>query len=287
MKRTDYSRDERAVIEEGPTPEGFRLLRKTVYRHYRDNGRDLPWRKTREPYQILLSEVMLQQTQVDRVLQKYERFIEAFPDFPSLAGASLRDILYLWQGLGYNRRAVALKTISETVVLRHNGEIPPRLNDLVALPGIGHATACAVLAFAFNRPVVFIETNIRRVFIHFFFRGRERIRDAEILPLVDETLDRINPREWYYALMDYGAMLKKQVPNPNKKSAHYQRHPPFEGSSRQLRGRVLKVLLSRPNVTEEEMGSTLKVELRRIRECLDELEKEGFAMKRGKKYSIP
>lgn len=286
MKKTFVLRGEEGIFEKNPTPEGLRRFRKILYRYYRKEGRDLPWRNTENPYHILVSEVMLQQTQVERVLTKYNQFISAFPDYSSLGKASLKDVLAVWQGMGYNRRAVALKKIAETIVAKFAGETPTRLEDLISLPGIGHATASAVVAFAFNEPAVFIETNIRRVFIHFFFRKRDRVSDAEILPLVERTLDRKNPREWYFALMDYGAMLKKSVPNPNKKSAHHQRQAPFEGSMRQLRGRVLKLLLDKPGATERDISLFLKVDPDNVKECLHQLAREGFIVKSGRRYQI-
>ena len=286
MKKTFILRDEEGIFEKGPTPEGLRRFRKILYRYYRKEGRDLPWRNTENPYHILVSEVMLQQTQVERVLKKYNQFISAFPDYFSLGEASLKEVLLVWQGMGYNRRAVALKKTAETIVMKYGGETPNRVEDLTLLPGIGHATASAVIAFAFNEPAVFIETNIRRVLIHFFFRDRDRVRDADILPLVERTLDRKNPRDWYYALMDYGAMLKKRVPNPNKKSAHHQKQPPFAGSMRQLRGRVLKLLLDKPGATEQDISSQLKVEPEYVRECIHQLAGEGFIVKSGRRYQI-
>jgi A/G-specific adenine glycosylase len=286
MKKTDILHDEEGIFEKGPTPEGFRRFRKILYRYYREKGRDLPWRNTEDPYHILISEIMLQQTQVERVLTKYDQFISAFPDFPSLAKSHLKDVLAVWQGMGYNRRAVALKKTAETIVSKFDGETPSRLEDLTSLPGIGHATASAVVAFAFNEPAVFIETNIRRVFIHFFFKDRDRVRDADILPLVERTLDRNKPRDWYYALMDYGAMLKRSVPNPNRKSAHHQKQPPFAGSMRQLRGRVLKLLLDKPGATERDISLLLKVDPDNVKECLHQLAREGFIVKSGRRHQI-
>lgn len=287
MKRKSYSLDDEIlIIERGATPDGFRLFRKAVYGYYRESGRDLPWRRTRNPYRILVSEVMLQQTQVERVIEKFGQFIEAFPDFAALAGATFKDVFTVWQGLGYNRRAAAIRKIAERVVSEYGGEMPRRLEDLMTLPGIGHATAASIVTFAFNEPAVFIETNIRRVFIHFFFRDRESVRDADIMPLVEKTLDRKNPRDWYYALMDYGAVLKKHVPNPNRRSAHHQRQPPFENSSRQLRGRVLKLLLDTPAATEKEISLLLEVEHEIVKRCLRKLMKEGFIVKSGRRFAI-
>ena len=191
------------------TAATIRTFRNTIYDHYHRHGRDLPWRRTRNPYRVLVSEIMLQQTQVDRVIEKYGLFLSSFPDFQTLAAASVKDVLRLWQGLGYNRRALGLKALAERVVTQHRGRLPSDPDKLIALPGIGKYTAGAVGAFAFNKPVVFMDTNIRRVFIHTFFKDQDLIEDAHILPLVEQTLDASDPRSWYNALMDYGAMLAK------------------------------------------------------------------------------
>ena len=228
---------------------------------------------------------MLQQTQVERVLGKYPEFIKIFPDFHSLSRASLRKLLRVWHGMGYNRRAIALTEIAKRVVKDFNRVLPDSVDLLATFPGIGMTTASAVCAFAFNQPTVFIETNIRRVFIHFFFRDRDEVRDSEILPLVEKTMDKRNPREWYYALMDYGAILKKQYPNPNKRSAHYQKQTPFAGSNRQIRGKILKAIIDRPK-TLMEIQHAIKKEPGQIRRVLTQLQKDGFLIKKGKGYSI-
>jgi len=274
------ARDRRALgasAEEGVTTRGTTgRFRKIIYRYYRDEGRSLPWRETDDPYRILASEFMLQQTQVERVKGKYEAFLAAFPDWQTLAEAALPDVLTLWQGLGYNRRALSLHRAANHVVGEWKGRLPGDPDLLQTLPGVGAATAGAVAAFAFNRPAVFLETNIRRVFIHFFFPSRIGITDGEILPLVDQTLDRGRPRRWYYALMDYGAMLQKIVANPNRRSAHYQRQAPFEGSDRQVRSRALRILLAGPGMTEGELLGKLSVERGRAKKVVDALRREGF-----------
>ena len=223
-----------------------RQFRGIIYRHYRAHKRAMPWRQTKNPYHILVSEIMLQQTQVDRVMGKYGEFLAKFPDFETLARAPWPEVLAIWQGLGYNRRALALKRLAQGVMENWGGTLPTSAEDLRSLPGIGPATAGALLAFAFAQPVAFIETNIRRVFLHFFFADREGVTDREILPLVEETLDRKRVRDWYYALMDYGAELKGSFPNPNRRSAHYARQSPFAGSNREVRGFILKKLLEEP-----------------------------------------
>lgn len=268
------------------SPVEIERFRNTISDYYQSHGRKLPWRNTRKPYHILVSEIMLQQTQVERVLGKYKQFLSAFPDFASLALAPLRDVLSVWQGMGYNRRAIALKCIAVEVTTYYNGILPSSEELLLRLPGIGKATASSIAAFAFNKPSVFIETNIRRVFIHFFFNDRENIRDADILPIVEKTLDTANPREWYYALMDYGSLLKKTIQNPNRKSTHYKRQESFEGSRRQLRGKMLREILSNPSVTESSLVKQTRQSPETISEVLRQLQKEGFIKKRGKRFVV-
>jgi len=230
-----------------PTPEGeIAAFREVVLGYYRDHGRDLPWRRTTDPYAVLVSEVMLQQTQVPRVIPKYEAFIAGFPDVHSLAEAPLADVLQLWSGLGYNRRAKSLKAAAEVIVSEHGGRVPDTVEGLTSLPGIGYATAAQVLAFAFGIGVPFLETNVRSVILHHFFADAEQVPDAALLPLVQATLDEDDPRTWYWALMDYGTYLKRALPNPSRRSAHHTRQGRFEGSSRQLRGWLLRELTARP-----------------------------------------
>lgn len=268
------------------TPFSVRNFRNIIYRHYHENPRKLKWRMTSNPYRILVSEIMLQQTQVERVSAKYKEFIRRFPSFKSLKRSSLRDILEVWQGMGYNRRAVALKRIAETVISDFRGRLPSAEDELIKLPGIGKYTASAILAFAFNKPTAFIETNIRRVFIHFFFQRRALVRDSEILPLIEKTLDRSNPREWYYALMDFGVMLKRKTENPNKRSAHYRKQSPFQGSNRQVRGMILRLLLRKPDITESEIICELKSDPEKIKENLSVLQHEGFVWRKGKRFNV-
>ncbi|MFX1353574.1 MAG: A/G-specific adenine glycosylase, partial [Promethearchaeota archaeon] len=186
---------------------------------------------------------MLQQTQTSRVAEKFLEFIDKYPNFNALANAQINDILKIWQGLGYNRRALALKNIAETVVNNYDSKLPEDINILKSFPQIGHNTASSIITFAFNIPTVFIETNIRRVYIHFFFQDKKLISDKEILELVEKTLDTSNPRDWYYALMDYGVMLKRRYPELHKKSTNYRKQTKFKGSSREIRGKVLKLIL--------------------------------------------
>jgi len=240
---------------------------------------------TRDPYHTLVSEVMLQQTQTKRVEEKYLQFLTAFPDFASLAQAPLKKILKVWQGLGYNRRTILLKKISRRVMDEFNGRLPLSDKVLMKLPGIGRATASAIIAFAFNKPAVVIETNIRTVFIHFFFEDKDDVNDREIIPLVEKTLDRSNPRKWYFALMDYGAMLKKRYKNPSRRSSHYKRQTPFKGSNRQIRGMILRMLLAKPS-SEHEIIISIMEEREKVKINLNQLQKEGFIKRNGKRFSI-
>lgn len=275
-----------AIQKKGLTSSEVRKFQGMIYCYYREHGRKLPWRMTQNPYHILVSEIMLQQTQVQRVTGKYEQFTKIFPDFSSLARAPLRLVVMEWQGLGYNRRAIALKQIAQRVIEEFHGNLPSAVETLITFPGIGRATACAISAFAFHIPTVFIETNIRRVFIHSFFHDKTNITDAEILPLVEKTIDTSNPRQWYYALMDYGVMLNQKYENFNRRSAHYQRQSPFQGSNRQVRGMILKALAGASSVSEPEMVQKLQISKEKLTSNLVQLEKEGFIKKKGKRFTL-
>jgi A/G-specific adenine glycosylase len=268
------------------TTKEIKAFQGKIYGYYRLHSRDFPWRRTTNPYNIVVSEIMLQQTQVERVHGKYLEFINAFPDFDTLARASQKDVLALWQGLGYNRRALALKRLAENVVSMHGGTLPRDVEALSSLPGIGKTTAGEILAFAFNIPSVFIETNIRRVFIHEFFDGEDDVKDREILPLVEATVNEENPREWYWALMDYGSMLKRNVVNPNRRSAHYTRQTPFEGSDRRIRGLVVKRLLNHMPLSAERLVEETGVGLDHLKRILAGLVGEGFIREDNGLYKI-
>jgi A/G-specific adenine glycosylase len=222
-------------------------FQKIVSDYYVSHGRhDLPWRKALsdgsfDPYRILVSEVMLQQTQVPRVIPKFTEFVAVFPNFKTLASSSLADVLRMWSGLGYNRRAKFLWQTAQIVSSAYSGELPRTSDELVQLPGIGTNTAGALLAYAYNLPSVFIETNVRTVFIYHFFADQETVDDRDILELVAATLPD-DFRSWYWALMDYGTHLKQTVGNLNKLSRHYAVQSKFAGSKRQLRGSVLRLL---------------------------------------------
>lgn len=258
---------------------GFQEL---VWDYYRDHRREMPWRQDPNPYWVVVSEVMLQQTQVSRVLEKFPQFINQFSSFEELASAKTSDVITAWQGLGYNRRALNLQKLAQTI----DGKLPQDPTGLVKLPGIGPGTAGSIAAFAFDAPVVFIETNIRRVFIHHFFEDQEGIDDKQLLPLVEEALDREHPREWYYALMDYGTHLAKTVPNPNRRSKHHVIQSKFEGSDRQIRGAILRALINKSSNETQLIKQTQCSDVERFNKIIQALLKEGFIEQRTNLYHL-
>lgn len=280
-------------------------FKKTIHTFYRKNRRDLPWRtkkgKTKiDPYHVIVSEFMLQQTQVSRVIPKFEVFIKKFPTIETLARAPLRNVISLWQGLGYNRRAKFLHESAKVIVNNHKGIIPRNIDDLESLPGVGPYIARAVSTFAYNQPEVFIETNIRTVFIHEFFsrpaRGgvpvgggggsKKGIHDKEILGYVTTTLDQKNPREWYYALMDYGSHLKREGKDANARSVHYVKQSKFQGSDRQIRGQILKQLVDKKHISLPGLQKLIGGDSGRLQVQLKNLVYEKLVTKQGNFYKI-
>lgn len=236
-----------------------------------------------DPYKIMVSEIMLQQTQVPRVIPKYRDFLNLFPTVESLAGASLGDVMRVWNGLGYNRRAKFLWQAAQVVSSQYQGVFPREQKALMALPGIGINTAGAILAYAFNKPVVFIETNIRTVFIHHFFADTPQVDDKEIALLVRGTLDEHHAREWYWALMDYGSYLKQTVGNKSRTSKGYVKQSKFTGSNRQLRGALIRTLLTRPHTVEELQAAFID---ERLSSTLAQLVAEGLVQEDAGRFSI-
>lgn len=257
------------------TPEEIETFRSTVYGFYHKNRREFPWRDTTDPYAILVSEIMLQQTQVERVREKYVSFLARFPSVSALAQASLAEVLIAWQGLGYNRRAKFLHGAAQQLLEHRGGEVPPSLEALIALPGIGHNTAAAICAYAFNLPVVYVETNIRTTYIHHFFEGTDAVSDADILALVSQTLDAHNPRGWYSALMDYGTFLKETIPGLNERSKHYTKQSPFKGSRREVRGWLLREL-GKGNMSREKLFTAPIFPEEVLGTVVEQLVSEGF-----------
>ncbi len=259
----------------------------TVNEYYRRHKRrGLPWRKTKNPYHILVSEIMLQQTQVERVVPKYEAFLRVFPTIEVLARSPLSTVLMLWQGLGYNRRAKMLHECAKEVVTKYKKKFPKDVESLVALPGIGHYTAGAVMAFAFNTWTPIIETNIRSVYLHHFFDGLYEIDDDELMPLIERTGDRRNPRTWYYALMDYGSFIKKMYGNPNRRSRHHTKQSAFKGSDREIRGAIVRLLGAKPHTRNLILKLLKQFPDIRIDAQLHALEKEGLITKNRTRYSL-
>ncbi len=269
--RADHGHSMKSKQLDTATIEQFK---KTIWHYFHTQGRTFSWRKTTDPYLIVVSEIMLQQTQTFRVEPKFEQFTAHFPTFQTLATAPFSEVLRCWKGLGYNRRALALQKIAQEVTHNYNGNLPNDPKILDSFPGIGPATAASICAFAFNKPTIFIETNIRAVFIHFFFQNQTKITDAQIYPLVAQTVDEHNPRNWYYALMDYGVLLKKMYPNPSRKSAHHTKQSTFEGSNRQIRGLILQALLEQASCTFEQLCCAINRDKNKIAEMLNELIKD-------------
>lgn len=270
------------------SPTKITSFQKIVWDYYRKNKRSFPWRETIDPYAIMVSEIMLQQTQAERVVPKFTAFMQKFPTPEVLAKASLTDVLSMWQGLGYNRRALFLKRAAEEVVSKHSGKIPNTLESLNALPGVGPYTAGAILAFAFNKPRVFIETNIRTVFIHHFFKNaRSKIPDEKLLPHITQSLDKKRPRNWYSALMDYGAHLKSTLPNPSRKSTGHTKQSKFKGSHRELRGQILKYVLTHKKATLSSLQKDIVHQKSSdIHILIEELVSEGLIKKNKKCISV-
>lgn len=259
------------------TDEFQRLLRQQGVELYRD----MPWRQDVRPYYVLVSELMLQQTQVDRVVPKFNSFITRFPDERVLASAPLADVLKLWQGLGYNRRAKFLHEAAKSVVAM--GSFPDSEPELVKLPGVGKNTAGAILAYAFNQPALFIETNVRAVYIHHFFNDIDAVDDKDIHRILERTMDNEHPREFYWALMDYGSWLKKQGVTPGR-SRHYKKQPPLKGSVREVRGKII-ALLSANDLTKDAMTTLFQGD-ERYGPAIDGLVNDGLITETNSRYHL-
>ncbi|MHC6204412.1 HhH-GPD family protein [Breznakiellaceae bacterium SP9] len=260
-----------------------------IYAHYAKAGRQFPWRGAASPWGVLVSELMLQQTQTERVVPYWERWMAKWPSPERLAGAGLDEVLREWNGLGYNRRAKYLHDGAKQITHKHSGTVPQTRAELLNLPGIGHYTAGAIACFAYNAPELFIETNIRSVLLHFFFESQtDKIDDKLLLPILEQSLDRENPRRWYYALMDYGAALKRTVVNPNRKSSHYTRQSTFKGSFRQIRGAIIRALVKDgpacAKVIQEHLD--IPIDAQALRKALDALCKDQLLTCRDGVYYI-
>jgi A/G-specific adenine glycosylase len=245
--------------------------------------RDFAWRRTQDPYAVLVSEIMLQQTQTSRVGRYFANWMRQFPSVDALAAAQVADVLHAWQGLGYNRRALALKRLADEVSERYFGVLPDSTSALCALPGIGPATAAGVLCFAYGQPASYLETNVRTVLLHELFPRREGVSDSELLPVVAQLSTRvcergIAARTWNYALLDYGVFLKKTLPNPSRRSKHYSRQSPYEGSHRQKRARILEAVLATPGACATDYAQACHFGQETTEAVLAELATEGFLL---------
>jgi len=255
-----------------------------IWQKGRELYRDMPWRDNTDPYYVLVSELMLQQTQVERVIPKFTTFIKRFPTVHDLAVAPLSDVLIVWNGLGYNRRAKFLHDAAKKAESDFNGEIPNDLAGLMSLPGVGPNTAGAIQAYSFNQPVTFIETNIRTVLFHHFFEDQISVDDSTLLQKLDEVLDREHPREFYWALMDYGSYLKKHGAGRINKSAHYKKQSALHGSVREVRGQIIK-LLTKQELSNIQLRSLLQAD-ERFDQALNGLIKDRLVSCSDSKYHL-
>ncbi|MFZ2151877.1 MAG: A/G-specific adenine glycosylase [Minisyncoccia bacterium] len=268
-------------------------FRDKVWDFYSTQGRHgLPWRppqlkiknRKMDMYPIIVSEIMLQQTQVSRVLPKFESWMKQFPDVKTLAQASRKDVLTLWQGLGYTRRAKFLHEAAQRIL--KNG-VPSRVQELEDLPGIGHYTARAITTFAWNQSHAFVETNIRTVYINHFFKNKESVADRDILSLVEQTLDINKPREWMYALMDYGSYLKSQGKSHNGRAKSFTRQSKFKGSVREVRGAIMKYFTGKEVLTlRNQKEFEKRFDTDRVTQAVNGLVKDGLIKKQKDGYEV-
>ncbi len=265
-----------------------------VWATYRKNTRiAMPWRETHTPYYVLLSELMLQQTQIARVASYFNKFTVQWPQLCDLAAAPLSDVLKAWMGLGYYRRAKYLHASAQVICADHGGVVPKDKQTLLTLPGIGDYTSAAILAFAYNIPTVLVETNVRRAIIHHFFANEPRVLEKDVREYVRLTVDEKKPRLWYWALMDYGASLAYKVQNPNRKSAVYTKQSGFEGSNRQVRAAILRAVVQKGGMRMNDIVSTVRETLasvaeqdERIYKNIEALTQEQFILCEKQRYYV-
>ncbi|GIK84454.1 MAG: endonuclease III [Patescibacteria group bacterium] len=230
---------------------------------------------------------MLQQTQVNRVIPKYLAFVSRFPNVEILSQATLSEVLSFWQGLGYNRRAKFLWQLAQVIKNSQSKQFPQTEVELQKLPGIGSYTASAIITFAYNQPTIVIETNVRSVFLYHFFPDRSDVPDSELFPLIQQSMSTQNPREWYWALMDYGSYLKKVIPNPSRKSKHHTKQSKFQGSLRQVRGEIIKYLTQHDSITNDELQKLITGNKTHFSEAIKQLLKEKLVIKNRNRFSLP
>lgn len=265
-----------------PTAIAVASFRKRVFAFYKKQGRTLPFRKTTDPYAIAVSEFMLQQTQVSRVVPKYEAWLELFPDWHMLAEASRVSVLKAWSGLGYNRRAIYLHELAKRVTQEFQGEFPRSESDLMGIPGLGPYTRKAILVFAFNLPLAAIDTNIRRVLLASFSLP-PTTTPAELQYLAERVLPRRQSRVWHHALMDYGAMKLTAQKSGVRSLA---RQSKFDGSLRQVRGAIVRLLSNGDRKTPSALIMETGFTQEKISQALDALMQEGMIQSSRNRFSI-
>lgn len=262
---------------EAPHEDELRSFRHLVLDWFEENQRDLPWRNTRDPYRVLVSEVMLQQTQVSRVLPKYTEFIEHFPSVAALGAASTGEVLRAWKGLGYNRRAMYLRQTAEAIQLEYRGIFPERISDLERLPGIGRYTARAIACFAFEAHVAIVETNVRRAIDWFVDPAlKTALPQAALEHLAMRLLPPNVAWQWNQAMIDFGALYVPTRPRNSDRPRPAQR---FEDTDRFWRGRIVDVLrVAEGALPFEAMLEQLpyRPDERRVRKLLTALSDEGL-----------
>jgi len=266
--------------------EDIAAFRRAVLELYEREGRDFAWRRTTDPWAILVSEVMLQQTQTARVALKYDAWMTRFPNAASLAAASTADVYDAWRGLGYNSRGLRLRACAALCVEKYSGVPPVDERLLLELPGVGRYTARAVLAFAYGISSAFLETNIRAALIFHFFPKQERVSDRALEAIAASLLSGNDPRTWYYALMDYGAWLKKREPNPARKAAAYARQSRFEGSVRQARGAILRIIAAGGQASLEQVAAEAGIDYGRATKAAAGLLRDGLIRQDGQTFSF-
>ncbi|HUW70646.1 MAG TPA: A/G-specific adenine glycosylase [bacterium] len=275
-----------AATVAGASDEDKVAFRSAVLDFYDREGRDFAWRATSDPWAILVSEVMLQQTQTARVVPKFDAWMARFPDAATLAAASTADVYDAWRGLGYNSRGIRLRACAAICVERYGGIPPVDERLLLELPGVGRYTARAVLAFAYGIPTAFLETNIRAALIFHFFPKADRVSDRALEAIAASLLVGNDPRTWYYALMDYGAWLKKHEPNPTRKAAAYARQTRFEGSVRQARGALLRTIANNGQANLEQVSAEAGIEYGLATEAAAGLLRDGLIKQDGQTFSF-
>ncbi|MBS3749846.1 MAG: Fe-S cluster assembly protein HesB [Candidatus Thermoplasmatota archaeon] len=265
-----------------PTEQDIKKFQHKVFHFYEEYKRDLPWRKTNDAYKILVSEFMLQQTQVSRVINYYTRWMNTWPTVHSLANETYKNVLQAWMGLGYNRRAMYLHNTANIIVDEFDGDVLSAVNHYEKLPGIGLYTAKAIQIFAANADIATVDTNIRRILINEFDLD-ESISDKELFQLAKQCLPKGKSRNWHNALMDYGALhltSRKTGIKPKTQQSN------FQGSDRQIRGKILRLLL-KEDQSAYQLQKELKVESERLSKILNKMVDEKTVGKTNKNYHVP